>query len=357
MSRSTCALGWSALSLVAMACATTQPRPVVEWPPPPDTARIRFVSSFRTSDELDQSTSSAVFRALVGGGAPLSLQRPMGLALSVDGNRLFIADYGEPRVLVADFVAKTLKVFASTELVGRPFGVAVDSADNVYVTDQSGHRVVVLKPDATLLRAFGLEEDLIRPSGIAVDSRNKRVYVADPARADSTEHRVLTWDLEGHFLRSLGGMRGTEQGQFNFPTFVAVDAEGVLAVSDSMNFRLQFFGLEGQFLRAYGQNGVTPGSFARMKGLDYDGLGNLYVVESEDSVVQMFNPDLQMLMFFGGTTPAVEYPSLPVPIAIDRTRNRIYVGSQTNPRVNVYDLINTTADHSVGSHRTTPRSR
>lgn len=329
------------LGLLALSCATTKPRPVVEWPPPPETARVRFVTAFRSGDDLDQSTSRAVLRALVGGNTSVKLERPMGLSVSSDGNRLFIADYGEPRILVADLVAKTLTVFAASELVGRPFGVALDSADNVYVTDQAGHRVVVLKPDGTLLRAFGLEEALVRPAGIAVDSRNKRVYVADPARADSTEHRVLAWDLEGHYVRTLGGPRGQEPGQFNFPMFVAVDAAGVLVVADSLNFRLQLFGLDGQFIRAYGENGVSPGSFSRMKGLDFDGFGNLYVVESEDAVVQIFNADLQALMFFAGNTPALEYLSLPVPIAIDRKRNRIYVGCQVNPRINVYDLVNT----------------
>lgn len=339
------------LALVAVSCVTAQPRPVVEWPPPPDTARIRFVTSVRSGDDLDQSTSRAVMRTLVGGQTALSVQRPMGLAVSSDGNRLFIADYGEPRILVADFTAKTLTEFAPTEVVGRPFGVALDAADNVYVTDQVGHRVVVLKPDGTLLRAFGLGEGLVRPSGIAVDSKNKRVYVADPARADSEEHRVLTWDLEGNFVRTLGGPRGVEPGQFNFPMFVAVDAQGTLVVADTMNFRLQLFGLDGQFVRAFGENGVTPGSFSRMKGLDFDGLGNLYVVESEDAVVQIFNADLQVLMFFGGNVQSLEYLSLPVPIAIDKKRNRIYVGSQTNPRINVYDLINTTANDSLAGKR------
>lgn len=343
--------GILAAVLLAASCATTKSRPVVEWPPPPDTARVRFAFAFANADDLDQSTSKAVMRTIVGGSAPVRVGRPMGLALSSNGNRLFIADYGEPRILVADFTAKTLTEFAGTEVVGRPFGVAVDAADNVYVTDQVGHRVVVLKPDGSLLRAFGVDDGLVRPAGIAVDSKARRVYVADPARADSEEHKVYTWDLEGNFIRTLGGPRGTEPGQFNFPMFLAVDGTGTLLVVDSMNFRLQFFDKEGQNVRVYGENGVTPGSFSRMKGLDFDGYGNLYVVESEDAVVQMFNADLQPLMFFGGNVAMLEYPSLPVPIAIDRLRNRIYLGNQTNPRVTVYDLVNTAPDDALAGRR------
>ncbi len=340
-------LGLVAAALAAAGCATPKPRPIVEWPPPPDKARIRFISAFRAGEDLDQSSSSLVLRAIVGGGRDVMVQRPMGLAVSADGEKLYIADFGDPRVLVADFKKRSLSVFAPTDVVGTPFGLALDGAGNLYCTDQGGRRVVVLRPDGTLLRAFGKDEELVRPSGIAVDSRNKRVYVADPARIDSPDHRVLTYDLEGNLIRVHGEGRGNAPGQFNFPVFVAVDDAGRLFVADSMNFRVQIFEPDGTFVRAFGENGNTPGTFARMKGLAFDGFGNLYVVEGEDAVVQMFNADFQPLMFFGGAVNALEFMSLPVPIAIDPKRNRIYIGNQVNPRINVYDLINTTADDAA----------
>jgi len=76
-----------------------------------------------------------------------------------------------------------------------------------------------------------------------------------------------------------------------------------------------------------------------------DSFGNLYVVDSGWSNVQLFNQKGQVLMFFGGRGT---YPGLmqnPGVLAIDK-KNRIYVGDLLNHRVNVYQLVNTTAADS-----------
>jgi hypothetical protein len=53
------------------------------------------------------------------------------------------------------------------------------------------------------------------------------------------------------------------------------------------------------------------------------------------------------LMFFGGYAQKLEYFDVPSGIAIDPRRNRIYVCNEFVARINVYELINTTADDSA----------
>jgi len=125
-----------------------------------------------------------------------------------------------------------------------------------------------------------------------------------------------------------------------------------------MNFRIQVFDRDGNFLMKYGEHGDSPGSFARIKGLAFDSFGNLYVADGQHSVVQIFNRDFDPLLFFGGFAPVLEYFDIPSCVAIDPRINRIYVCNEHNARVNVYDLLNTSAEDSQrprdGAAPTTP---
>jgi hypothetical protein len=85
--------------------------------------------------------------------------------------------------------------------------------------------------------------------------------------------------------------------------------------------------------------------FERPKGVAFDSFGNLYVVDSAWSNVQIFNSRGEVLLYFGarGAIPGMLFN--PTAIVIDQ-RNRIYVADYLNHRVNVYQLVNTRAEDS-----------
>lgn len=336
-------LALGAAALGAAGCAPKRIGMEVVWPDPPDLARIRFVTAFRSTGELDLTVGGEFLRQVLGGGRDVALTQPRGVALSPDGKRLYIADQGVRALLVADFEKKALTQFSGDNEVDQPFGVAVDAAGNVYVTDQRARSVIVYDAAGKLLRRFGQADELVRPSGIAIDRGRGFVYVSDPAHVRADHHRVLKYQLDGTSLGQVGKSRGSEDGEFNFPMFLDVNPKGDLLVADMMNFRIQVFGPDGAFLRKFGQAGTEPGMFSRIKGLAHDGFGNLYVVDGDHSTVQIFNPDYEALMYFGGPLPLLEHLNLPMGIAIDPANNRIYVVNTGAPRINVYELFNTTA--------------
>ncbi|MEK6606512.1 MAG: 6-bladed beta-propeller [Myxococcota bacterium] len=335
-----------ALAALAAGCA---PRPVgkpIVWPDPPDTPRIRFVTAFRHTSDLDNSRWARFVRAVVGMERDLPLVQPMGVAVSDDGDRIYIADHGGGRVLRADLRERRLEPFAPDEPMGKPFGVALDGHENVYVSDSIGRVVRVLSRDGKTLRFVG-KGGLERPVGLAIDRGRGLLYVVDGASRLSPNHRVRAYTLGGQWLRDLGaGRQGAGDGEMHFPTYVAVAADGEVFVADAMNFRIQVFSPDGKFLRKFGQSGDGPGTFSRIKGMDFDSFGNLYVADGGHSNVQIFRRDFAALMFFGGFTRKVEYFDIPSGIAIDRKRNRIYVCNQVIARINVYDLINTKTEDS-----------
>lgn len=333
-------------ALQLAACAAPKPRKDVVWPDPPDKPRIKFVMSFQSDLDLERGNWAAFSRGLFGSTPKVKLSQPMGLALSRDGQKLYVADLKGSQVLVADFAARTLKPFAEDQSWSRPTGIALDARGNLYVSDSQARRVMVLSPRGDVLRAFG--QELERPTGIAIDDERQIVYVTDTGRQDSQNHRVFAFTFEGKILREVGGGRGDGDGQFNFPAYLALDARGNLYVSDALNFRIQVFDPDGAFVRAFGEHGNSPGSFGRLKGLAFDSFGDLYVADGEHGVVQIFNPRLEPLMFFGGPAPRLEFMDIPSAVAVDPRTNRIYVANELTPRVNVYDLINTTAEEVLG---------
>ena len=103
------------------------------------------------------------------------LDFPMGLALSADGGTLYVADWGNRRVVALD--AKSLQFkFAfthkSSEGAIEPCGVACGSGE-VFVADQNAHQVQVFSAtDGTHVRSLGENGtkpgQFKSPSGIVV---------------------------------------------------------------------------------------------------------------------------------------------------------------------------------------------
>ncbi len=335
-----------ATAAVAAACGHAPPRPEVVWPDPPEKPRIKYVMSIRTPQDIGLTGWEAFTRALLGGPEKMVISKPAGIALSEDGQRIYVSDSRLVAVVVIDLPGHTMRNLAPDEPLSEPAGVALDAQENVYLAQPRERRVAVFSKDGKRIRTIGWG-DFDRPTGVVVDKKRELLYVADSSHTKSDKHRVLVYDLAGKLLRTIG-TRGEGEGQFNFPVFLALDAAGHLYVADTLNFRIHEFSLEGKFVRAFGEQGDVPGTFNSLKGIAFDGFGNLYVVEGKGAVVQMFNRDFDLLMWFAGLAPKWEYLELPIAIAIDQRTNRIYVGDAGGfGRINVYDLVNTKAEDSI----------
>lgn len=343
-------------AIVLGSCATAPKAPEAKrlvWPPAPETARIEFVRSLFSEEDLgrDATFNEKVIEFISGRKPPANrISEPMALALSDDGERVYVSDYAQLAVFVFDFGKKTFNKIGKDQPFARPFGIALDADENLYVVEQEKKGVNVIDRQGRSIR-FITDSSLDRPSGLAIDRARRRIYVVDTGHTRSNEHTVKIFDLEGKLLGHIGDGKGTGQGQFLFPTYVTVDAAGNVYVTDTLNSRIQKFDAEGHFLAKVGDRGTGWGMFDKPKGVAVDTFGNLYVVDSGWGNVQIFNPKGEVLLFFGGRG---QYPGMllnPAGIAID-PKNRIYVGDYLNHRVEVYQLVNTSAQDSFASSAT-----
>lgn len=331
------------VALVGGCAAAPKPQLTMAWPEPPDTPRIVFVRTLAGEEDLQGGSQlkDAVDLFLGRQKQSWHMMQPIGVAVSDDGSRVFVSDYSQGMVYVFDFAANRVALLGAENPFEHPVGLTADASGNLYVVEQGKDRVLVFDSSLTLARTIVLEK-VERPTGIAIDRGRGLLYVADPADQHSTEHFVRVYDLEGRFLRNLGKGRGTDPGYFQFPTYVAVGAEGEVYVSETINARVSVFDAEGNFLRVLGRMGNRVGEMFKPKGVALDLFGNVYVADSAWSVVQILNPNGEPLLFFGGRHRIPGMMMNPTAVAIDK-RNRIYVADTFNFRVNVYDLVNTAA--------------
>ncbi len=212
----------------------------------------------------------------------------------------------------------------------------------VFVADSTLKRVFGYGLDGELAIAIGHEGELEAPSGLAVDRGADRVYVADAGK-----HQVLAYSTRDGALVSTLGKRGGEPGEFNYPTNLSVDAQGHLYVADTLNFRIQVFDREGKVLHVFGELGDSPGRLNRPKGVAVDSEGHIYVADSSFNNFQMFDQEGQLLLFVGkGGSLAGEF-SLPAGLYID-DQDRIYVADQGNSRVQVFQYVKANAGQGAG---------
>jgi DNA-binding beta-propeller fold protein YncE len=341
-------LGAAALLALSAACATGPKKPPedIRWPPPPEIARVKFVRAFSNADEMSSGGFRTALRLVVPASPDAIVMQPTGLALSVDEQRLYIACSSVSKVLRADLAKGDLDVIAEEpgHDPASPFGVAVDGDDRLYVSDMLKNEVLVFGPDGKFVRRIAGPQ-LDKPNAIAIDRRRQLLYVVNGVHGGSQHHRVEVFSLTGEHLRTIG-TRGNGPGQFNFPAQLTVGPDGALYVADMLNFRVQVFDAEGEVLGMFGTIGNgQPGTFDKAKAVALDAFGNIYVTDSAQGNVQIFNPKYQVLMSFSGRATAPGFMLLPGAIAID-SKNHIYVADFAAGAVNEFQLVNSTADDS-----------
>jgi len=337
------------VGLLAGCATTTAPKgragPTrLVWPPPPLAPRIKFVRSIVSNKDIAQDTtfSQRLVNFLAGvKPPPTRIVEPMGLAVSDDGLRLYVSDFAQNAVFVFDFGQKK---FTKIPDLARPVGLALDAKESLFVVSQARKGICILNHQGKEVR-FITDPSIERPTGIAIDRERGRIYLADTAHTKSKEHTVKIFDLAGKLIGKIGQGKGVNPGQFLFPTYLALDHDGNLYVTDSLNSRVQVFDTEGAYLKSFGERGNAWGMFDKPKGVALDSFGNVYVADSGWSNVQIFNQKGQVLLFFGGRGPIPGMLKNPTAIAIDKN-NCIYVADYLNHRVEEYQLVNTTAADS-----------
>ncbi len=336
--RSAAGVGCLLIVLLAPAFCAKRQKAEAE-PPPPDLLleggrKLSYERSF--SSERDVRGKPGFWTRLVDvvAGAPeyKRLVRPYSIAVDSRG-RMIISDPGMGGVHIFDAAQHKYKFLERKEKgkdpMLEPQCVTVDAQDNIYVTDSKAGKIFVFEASGKFRGALGSvkggEGFFKRPTGIAIDPETQQIYVTDTLR-----DRIYVLEPNGRVLRTIG-QHGSGNGEFNFPTELLL-RNGILAVVDAMNFRVQMFDARGAFVAKIGD---FDGGWFRPKGIALDSEDHLYMVEGAWGTVEVFDREGRLLYSFGrrGTRPG-EF-QLPAGLFIDRN-DRVYVVDSYNRRVQVF---------------------
>jgi tripartite motif-containing protein 71 len=220
-----------------------------------------------------------------------------------------------------------------------PFGVGIDSSNNVYVTDSGNNRIQKFDKDGNLLFKFGSPDsgngEFNLPRQIAVDRNIQFLYVVD-----SKYHRVQVFDSNGKYIKQWGG-KGNGDGKFDLPISIIMDIKGDLIVNDRGTGRVQKFDRDGNFILKFGSIGKGPDQLGIAEHMAVDKYNNIYVnnaaseagVESQAKVMK-FSLTGKFITKWGDKGEFMD----PEHLAIDSEGN-VYVSDRVNNNIQVFKPV------------------
>jgi DNA-binding beta-propeller fold protein YncE len=170
--------------------------------------------------------------------------------------------------------------------------------------------------------------ELRKPYGITTDSRG-RIYTAD------TELKVVF--VIDPVARQVEKREGSSRAPLSLPVGVAVDSEDRLYVSDADLHTIICYDPTGQVIARFGTTNLgRPGGIALDKTRN-----RLYVADAKESRIAVFDTAAQkFLAYYGSPTKPGKKDKLtfsaPTNVAVDK-RGNIYVADTWNFRVQILD--------------------
>jgi len=262
------------------------------------------------------------------GSGPGEFHQPFDIAIDQQGF-VYVTDTGNRRVQKFTSDGKFIQQWNGEGMFEKPTGIAVGLGGSVYVSDYFNDTIFKFSQDGKLLTRWGDagsgEGEFDSPAGVAVDSQGD-VYVVD-----EYNHRIQKFTRDGKFLQAWGKkgkvnsilsainfiLPEGHEGEFYYPSRIAVGPGDLVYVSDSYNNRVQVFTPDGQFVIKWGGMGIWGGRFRVSSAITFDRIGHVHVADFYNNRIQEYTRDGDYIRQFG--TKGDGRPGLkgPTGVAID----------------------------------------
>jgi sugar lactone lactonase YvrE len=277
---------------------------------------------------------------------------PLGLALDQSTNSLYVVDYWSydiQKYLLSNPCPSTLiEIVPGVCFVTKwgspgngngefqiPSSVAVDASGNVYVADSGNRRIQKFTfsspcPEGTTQVSVGV------------------CFVTKWGSSCHLNQIVRCIDPDGP------GPLNKGDGQFGWPSSIAVDSAGNVFVVDNSNNRIQKFTSNGQFVTKWGFSGSGYGQFMfRVQtGLAIDSSNNVYVTDQNNHRIQKFTNNGAYITQWGSYCNIVDGAGClasptglgdgqfnrPSGVEIDSNTDAVYVTDELNNRIQKFIL-------------------
>lgn len=296
--------------------------------------------SIKTRSEQEELVSSGLVKGLkltgtIGetelGSSYLSF--PTGIAVDFLGN-MFITDTGNDRVVKCGpegkFLTETGGFGRESGQFNRPTYIATDNGLNVYVVDTQNKRIQRFDYNLNFVSDIKIKEEGDSPGfglleGIAITPSGE----------------IIVSDIEGDFLiklnsfyeyeKTIGGLGG--EGGLLDPLGVFISQRGDVYVADSQNDRVAVLDAFGNFQKSFGEKtlkdpaGVTVGSDQF-----------IYVANYGKNSLAIFDPDGNLILEYGNEGMGMMKFSRPTDLKFGRD-GKLYVVDSGNNRIQIFEVL------------------
>jgi phospholipase C len=246
------------------------------------------------------------------------LDEPYGVAVNSAGD-VFASDTGRDRIAEYTASGRPVREFGGLD---HPEGIAVDSAGDIWVANAGANDVAEFSSRGTLKASFGASE-LNQPEAVAVSGGT--VYVADLG-----DSRIAEFTTSGGYTGSIS---------VPTPTGVAVAGDNgdiwVSSASYLYGNGIYEFSPSGTRLRAEESTQSAYGSFGEPGGIAVSSSGDVYVTQRDYGLVSEYDAAGDFITEFGLHSSASENLEFPEGIAIDQT-GHIWVADSGKNRLTEY---------------------
>jgi uncharacterized protein (TIGR03437 family) len=302
--------------------------------------RVRKVAPAGTISTVAGNGISVFF----GDGGPATsaaLASPTGIAVDAAGN-LYIADTLNHRVrritaggIITTVAGNGLRGFAgdggpaTAAFLDEPYGVAVDTAGNLFIADSSNNRIRKVTTNGAISTLAGngryayagdggpaTNASLAFPNGVAVDAAGN-VYIGDTRNARvrkvSPNGIISTLAGNGSVFPFVGDGGPATSATVSAPYSVALDGSGNVFVADLQRIRKVSLGgtittVAGNGNIGYsGDGGPATSASLGSQGVVVDAAGNVFIADQSNRVRKVVAPVPAPALNVGGTANGASF--------------------------------------------------
>ncbi|MBW6468645.1 MAG: 6-bladed beta-propeller [Coriobacteriia bacterium] len=230
------------------------------------------------------------------GFGPERLWEPTEVAVDSE-LRLYVADTNNHRILIFDRSGRYEGMLTNKgQGPGQfqfPSDVDIDPTGRIYVTSTRQSKIVIFSRDLAPVHEIEV------PDPLALAIKGERLYV-------TTDREIMIGDLDGNKIGGFG-TRGRGDGQIDRPSGIVVDDEGIIYISDTLNYRVSAYTEDGTLL--WNQGDPPPAGEEAMQSKDRTYGLPVGLALGEDGMlylVDAFNGEIHQLSRDDGA-PAAKY--------------------------------------------------